>query len=657
MGAARRREGRAAERGLTAMEEKGGLVPVDDLYLFNTGKAQKAYLAFGCHHLPEKGCHRFCVWAPGAASVSVVGDFNGWDETSHPMQRGEGGVYTAFVQGAKNGDNYKYLVEGCDGVERYKADPFAFYSELRPGNASKVWSLKGYSWRDGTYLKKRRRRDPLRQPMAVYEAHLGSWRREEDGGFLNYREAADQLAPYLKSMGFTHLELMPITEYPLDESWGYQVTGYFSPTSRYGTPQDLMYLVDRMHQEGIGVILDWVPAHFPKDAHGLARFDGTCLYEHQNPLQGEQPQWGTLLYNYGRLEVQSFLISSANFFLEEYHIDGLRIDAVSSMLYLDFGKQPGQFVPNRDGGNVNYEAVAFLQALNRTLLSLHPDAVTIAEESTAFPRVTGSPEDGGLGFTFKWNMGFMHDTLDYVEMDPLFRRDHHGEMTFSMTYAFSENYLLPYSHDEVVHGKRSMIDKCFGDYWQKFATLRALYAFQYAHPGKKLLFMGDEFAQFIEWDYGKELDWFLHEYDSHSGMARFVSRLGRVYQKYRALYEIDDSWEGFQWLSVNDNQQSCLAFLRRSKPWRGKVQQVLCAFNFTPVVRSEYRLGMPCQGVLREILSSDDRRYGGSDVRNREEIHTMFIPCGDFAASAEITLPPLGAAYFEFIPDEENKDI
>ena len=627
----------------------------EDVYLFNTGEAQRAYLTLGCHYIEETKEHRFCVWAPNASSVSVIGDFNGWDGTKNVMERCEGGLFVAYIKGVKQGALYKYLIRGYDGQDHYKADPFAFYSELRPGTASRVWDLSGYEWHDEPFLKKRARTKIQKRPVSIYELHLGSWRRHEDGSFFTYRETADELAPYLKKMGFTHVELMPITEHPFDGSWGYQVTGYYSVTSRYGTPQDFMYFVDKLHEAGIGVILDWVPAHFPRDAHGLRRFDGTALFEHENPLQGEMPQWGTMLFNYGRPEVQSFLVSSAVFFMDVYHIDGMRIDAVSSMLYLNFGKEEGQYIPNKYGGTDNLDAIAFLKKLNSVILTCFAGTMMIAEESSAYPLVTKPPYDGGLGFTFKWDMGFMNDSLKYMETDHLFRKYKHNNLTFSMQYAFSENYILPFSHDEVVHGKRSMVDKMFGDYWQKFASLRAFYGYIFAHPGKKLLFMGDEFAQFIEWNFAQELDWFLLEYDSHRSMQAFVKKLNGFYQKHRALYEIEDSWDGFAWLNVDDCDNSVIAFMRSSGPWRGKVQQIVSVTNFTPVVHYDYQIAMPQTGLLREILNSDDPAFGGSGVKNLPEIRVTAHPFNGKDASARITLPPLATVYFMFDADQTTR--
>lgn len=627
----------------------------EDVYLFNTGEAQRAYLTMGCHYIEETEEYRFCVWVPNATSVSVVGDFNGWDGTKNVMEPHEGGLFVAYIKGVEHGALYKYLIRGYDGQDYYKADPFAFYSELRPGTASRVWDLSGYEWHDEPFIKKRARTKMQKRPVSIYEMHLGSWRRHEDGSFFTYRETADELVPYLKKMGFTHVELMPLTEHPFDGSWGYQVTGYYSVTSRYGTPQDFMYLVDKLHEAGIGVILDWVPAHFPRDAHGLRKFDGTALFEHENPLQGEMPQWGTMLFNYGRPEVQSFLVSSAVFFMDVYHIDGMRIDAVSSMLYLNFGKEEGQYIPNKYGGTDNIDAIAFLKKLNSVILTCFPGAMMIAEESSAYPLVTKPPYDGGLGFTFKWDMGFMNDSLKYMETDHLFRKYKHNSLTFSMQYAFSENYILPFSHDEVVHGKRSMVDKMFGDYWQKFASLRAFYGYIFAHPGKKLLFMGNEFAQFIEWNFAQELDWFLLDYDSHRSMQTYLKKLNGFYQKHRALYEIEDSWDGFDWLNVNDSDNSVIAFMRLSGPWRGKVQRIVSVTNFTPVVHYDYKIAMPQTGVLREILNSDDPAFGGSGVKNLPEIRVEANSFNGKDASAQITLPPLATVYFMFDADQTTR--
>ncbi len=616
----------------------------DEIFLFNTGEAQQAYATFGCHYIAELGMHRFAVWAPNAQKVSVVGDFNGWDGSKNRMRKLDTGVFAQFIPGLKDGDCYKYQIKGYDGQAEMKSDPFAFHAEVRPRTASKVWSLGGYHWRDGEFLNRRPNQNVLKKPMAVYEMHIGSWRKREDYLFANLREVADELSDYLVDMGFTHVEIMPITEYPLDDSWGYQVTGFYAVTSRYGTPQDLMYFVDTMHAKGIGVIMDWVPAHFPRDGHGLARFDGTCLYEHENPMQGHHPQWGTLIFNYGRPEVVSFLISSAMFFFDVYHIDGIRVDAVSSMLYLDYARNAGDFVPNEDGGNIDKSAVAFLQKLNSVILTRHPGTITVAEESTAYPMITKPPYDGGLGFLFKWNMGFMHDTLKYMSMDPLFRKHYHDKMTFSMCYAFSENYILPYSHDEVVHGKKSLLDKMYGSYDDKFASLRTLLGFMYAHPGKKLLFMGSEFGQFIEWDNNKPLDWFLLEYDKHQRLKQYVKALNTFYTGCPAFYEIDDSWEGFTWLNADNAMQSSLCFMRRAAGGR---QARVCAFNFTPVPVRQFVIGLPGSGMLKEVFSSDDSLFGGGGFHNNL-INTAKLDFAGQPYRASIDLPPLAAVYFDY---------
>lgn len=617
----------------------------DEIYLFNTGEAQQAYATFGCHYLDDIRKHRFLLWAPNARQVSVVGDFNGWDATKHPMKRLETGAYAAFISGLQDGDCYKYRIEGYDGRTVLKADPFAFHAEVRPKTASKVWNLGGYSWRDAEYLQQRPQQNVLQKPMSIYEMHLGSWRKRDDYKFASLRNVADDLSAYLEEMGFTHVEIMPVTEYPLDDSWGYQVTGFYAVTSRYGTPQDLMYFVDKMHEKGIGVIMDWVPAHFPRDEHGLARFDGTCLYEHENPMQGHHPQWGTLIFNYGRPETVSFLVSSAMLFFDVYHMDGIRVDAVSSMIYLDYARDHGEYVPNDEGGNIDKSALEFMRKLNSVILTRHPGTITIAEESTAYPLVTKPPYVGGLGFMFKWNMGFMHDTLKYMSMDPLFRQHHHDRMTFSMCYAFSENFILPYSHDEVVHGKKSLLDKMYGSYDGKFASLRTLLGFMYAHPGKKLLFMGSEFGQFIEWDHRKPLDWFLLEYEKHRRLQQYVKALNTFYRNCPAFYEVEDSWEGFVWLNVDNIRQSAMSFIRQSGR---KGEACVCAFNFTPVPVEGFVIGLPGAGTLREALSSDEERFGGG---GRQHTKVIAATCREFAGHpwrAEINLPPLTAVYFDY---------
>ena len=622
----------------------------DDIWLYNTGGARRAYHLLGCRYIPECGMHRFAVWAPHAREVSVVGDFNGWDGYAHPMWRREDEIWVLFIPGLKNGDIYKYRVVGADGNTVLKADPFAFHAETGPATGSKVWDIEGYEWTDAAYMDARRGKDAIHSPMSIYEMHMGSWRKKEGEVFPNYRSVADELVGYLKYMHYTHVELLPITEYPYDGSWGYQVTGFFAPTSRYGTPQDFMYFVDRLHSEGIGVIIDWVPAHFPRDEHGLRMFDGAPCYECSERRMAEHPDWGTMIFDYSRPQVQSFLTSSAMFFFDKYHVDGIRVDAVSSMLYLDYGRRFGEWTPNKDGGNINLGAVDFLRKLNTAVLTEYPGAITIAEESTAFPLVSRPPEVGGLGFVFKWDMGFMHDTLDYMAMDPYFRSYNHSRLTFSMMYAYSENFVLAFSHDEVVHGKASMIDKMWGDYETKFASLRALYGYQFAHPGKKLMFMGGEFAQFIEWNYNQQLDWTLLEYPVHEGMLKYVRELGRLYSSTAALWKVDDSWDGFSWLNVDDSDHSSVAFMRMSPR-----SSVVCALNFTPVRYDDFTIGLPKPGVLKELINSDDKQYGGSGILNRPEIGSEGEPFLEHPCSAKITLPPMSCIWFRFTPTPQKK--
>ncbi len=626
-------------------------IPDVDIYLFNTGEAQKAYELFGCHFIPEAGMHRFCVWAPNARAVSVVGDFNNWDAAADKMELYKNGVWAAFIPGLSDGDNYKYMMHGYDGSRVLKSDPFAFHAETRPGTASKVWNIAGYEWRDGAFMEARMKKNLFASPISIYELHIGSWRTKQGYRFPSYREVADELADYVADMGYTHVELLPLTEYPYDGSWGYQVTGFYAITSRYGTPQDFMYFVDTLHARGIGVIMDWVPAHFPRDEHGLAHFDGTWLFEHDLQLQREHPQWGTYIFNYGRPEVQSFLVSSAVLLMEEYHIDGIRIDAVTSMLYLDYARDDGQYIANIEGGNIDIGAVELLKKVNSVVLTKYAGAMTIAEESTSYPMMTKPPGVGGLGFTFKWNMGFMHDTLKYMSMDPYFRQFEHSKMTFSLYYAFTENYILAYSHDEVVHGKLSMVNKMHGDYWQKFASLKALYGHMYAHPGKKLMFMGDEFAQFIEWDFAKQLDWFLLDYDSHRGVQSYVKALNKLYTSHPAFYEVEDGWHGFEWLNVNDAMYSTFAFMRH-----GTDSHIVCVTNFTALIRESYIVALPLSGTLKLLLNSDDDAYGGSGVSPGKSIHTAPMQVNGHGYGAEVKMPPLAALYFEFIPDTEERD-
>ncbi|MED9814448.1 1,4-alpha-glucan branching protein GlgB [Anaerostipes sp.] len=636
----------------------------EDLYLFQTGKARQAYLTFGCHYQKKTKTHRFTVWAPNAKSVSVVGDFNFWNPLAHPMKGDKDGIYTIEIEGLKKGDLYKYYVEGYDGICRYKSDPFAFYAECRPDTASKVWDFDDFKWSDKRFINQRKKRQAIDQPMSIYELHLGTWRmpQEEEREFYNYREIADMLIPYLQKMGYTHVELMPITEYPYDLSWGYQVTGYYGVTSRYGTPEDFNYMINELHKAGISVILDWVPAHFPRDEHGLAMFDGTHIYDHEDPRKGSQPDWGTLLFNYGKPEVQSFLISSAMFFADIYHVDGIRIDAVSAMLYLDFGKQEGEYVPNEDGTNINYEAVDFLHNLNEALRTTYEGFLTIAEESTAYPKVTSDIDDpDGLGFVYKWNMGYMHDSLYYMELDPLYRKDNHGAIIFSMDYAYSENYILPYSHDEVVHGKGSMINKMYGAYDEKFASLRTLYGFTIAHPGKKLLFMGGEFAQFVEWRDKEQLDWFLiDQYEMHDSFHEYVAKLNEIYKAHPAFYELDQDPAGFEWCLQRDADHSVVAFIRKSKRGRGRKQeQILCVCNFTPMEWDKYQIPLPKKSKLTKILDSSELNFGGDGDVSETKVSTKRVKVPSegkvtYQQCAQISLKPLSVVYYK-IEEVEKK--
>lgn len=625
---------------------KDKYLPQDDVFLFNTGDAHKAWLLLGCRYLPEIKMHRFVVWAPNAEAVSLVGDFNGWETDATPMEKC-GTMWVCFVGGLNNGDLYKYCVTQKGGKKVFKSDPFARWSQTGLDTASKVWT-GSFKWSDGKYMDRRARRDAFTQPMSIYELHLGSWKTEPDGS-VNYVTAAHGLAGYCTDMGYTHIELLPLTEYPFPGSWGYQVTGYYAPTARYGTPDEFAEFVDILHNAGIGVIMDWVPAHFPRDEHGLALFDGTRLFECKEKRMADHPEWGTLIFDYAMPEVQSFLISSACCFFENYHIDGIRVDAVSSMLYLNYGRKDGEYTPNAEGGNINLAAVEFLRKLNTAVLSEYPGAITVAEESTAYPMVTMPPSLGGLGFSFKWDMGYMHDTLDYFATDPLFRSGKHDKLTFSMMYAFSENFILAYSHDEVVHGKKSMLDKMFGSYEQKFATLRSLYGYQFAHPGKKLCFMGSEFGQFIEWNYEQSLDWLLLDYPMHEKLQEYYRSLNKLYTSYPALYDCDKSWDGFKWLNVNDKDRSSIAFLRSARPENDSY--LICACNFIPNEHRGFVIGLPESGVLREVLSSDDVRFGGSGLHNEKPIKSRSKPFCDLPYSAQIDLPPLSTVYFEYIPE------
>ena len=627
-----------------------------DMYLLGEGTNYRAYNKMGAHPLTVEGVEgvHFAVWAPNAIRVSVIGAFNHWDGRIHPMQqRGDSGLWELFIPQLKAGDLYKYEVKGHNDFLMQKADPYAFASELRPRSASVVWDVEDYEWQDTDWMVARDRKNWLDEAISVYEVHLGSWRRnpEEKNRMLSYRELAETLVPYVKEMGYTHIEVLPITEHPFDGSWGYQTIGYYSPTSRFGTPDDFKFFVDRCHQAGIGVIVDWVPAHFPKDAHGLAYFDGTHLYEHADPRLGEHKDWGTHIFNYGRNEVRSFLLSSAVFLADVYHIDGLRVDAVASMLYLDYSRKEGEWIPNKFGGRENLEAVDFLKKFNEIIHAEYPGFLTFAEESTAWPMVSRPVYLGGLGFDMKWNMGWMHDTLNYMQKDPVFRKYHHHQMTFSMIYAFNENFILPFSHDEVVHGKGAMLAKMPGDMWQQFANLRLLYAYMFAHPGKKLTFMGMEFGQWREWQHGESLDWHLLEYDSHLGLQGLMRDLNALLKEYPCLHQIDFSWEGFEWVDLNDWENSMLITLRRG---REPDDLLVCGFNFTPMPREGYRIGLPAAGVYEEVLNTDAAQYGGSGLVNQHVIQAESVEWQGRSHSAPVVMPPLGAIYLRYRPEKKE---
>jgi 1,4-alpha-glucan branching enzyme len=620
-----------------------------DLYLFNEGSHVKLYERLGSHPMNLNGTDgtNFAVWAPDAQSVSVMGSFNGWNPASHYLSpRGASGIWEGFVPNVRPGESYKYhVVSRYHGYTVDKADPFAFHAETPPRTASIVWNLD-YDWHDQEWMASRANRNSLNAPISIYECHLGSWRRvpEDDNRSLSYREIAPQLAEYVERMGFTHIEFLPLTEHPFYGSWGYQTTGYFAATSRYGTPQDLMYLIDYLHQHRISVILDWVPSHFPTDEWALGYFDGTHLFEHSDPRKGIHKDWDSFIFNYGRHEVRSFLVSSALFWLDQYHIDGLRVDAVASMLYLDYSRQPGEWVPNAFGGRENLEAIDFLRRFNAEVYKHHADVQTIAEESTAWPMVSRPTYVGGLGFGLKWDMGWMHDTLRYIGKDPVHRKFHHNDLTFRSIYAWHENFVLPLSHDEVVHGKGSLLGKMPGDLWQKFANLRLLFAYMYAQPAKKLLFMGGEFGQWAEWAHDNSLEWHLLQYESHRQLQQWVADLNQAYRAERALHELDCDPAGFEWIDGSDSQQSMLSFMRKSK---GGDEIVAAIFNFTPIARHNYKVGVPRGGYWREILNSDSQVYGGADFGNLGGTDAQDVPSHGRAHSLNLIVPPLGAVFFK----------
>ena len=612
------------------------------VYLFHNGTNYKAYKFFGNHKI-NKDKFAFRVWAPNATAVSVVGDFNSWDNNANKCKLVAPGIWEAIVKGVNIYDCYKYAVTSPTGVVHLKADPYAVHQETRPGTGSKVYELHNYSWGDEAWQKKKENQNILAQPINIYEVHFGSWKRHDDGNFLTYREMAEQLVPYVKDMGYTHIEMLPIMEYPYDGSWGYQVTGYFAATSRYGLPEDLMYFVDCCHKAGIGVILDWVPAHFPKDAFGLYEFDGTCCYEYSDMKKGEHKEWGTRVFDYSKNEVKSFLISSAEYWIDEFHFDGIRVDAVASMLYLDYCRKDGEWTPNKNGGRENLEAVEFFKQLNSTILSNHPGSMMIAEESTAWPMITMPPDKGGLGFNFKWNMGWMNDMLRYTSMDPLFRKGNHNCITFSFFYAFSENFILPISHDEVVHGKASLLNKMPGEYDMKFDGMRLFLAYMMAHPGKKLLFMGSEFGQFIEWNYKQGLDWLLLDYDKHRQLQSFTRELNNFYNEHSELWEIDYSWEGFQWISSEDNCNSVIAFRRINS----KGEEIIAVFNWTPNNFSSYKIGVPEKGTYKVLLDTSLAKYGGDKSRKDNAYKTKSQPIHGYEQNIDLKLHGLSALFLQ----------
>ena len=636
------------------MEEKRRVKPYEigelDQYLLGQGNHYEIYKKLGAHLVEDgdkKGTY-FAVWAPNAQKVSVIGEFNDWDLTADVMERNDPvGIYTCFVEGAKENEMYKFCIETKKGELLYKADPYANYAELRPGTASRITDISKIKWTDKAWMDQRLKWDHKEKPMSIYEVHIGSWRKhpEDEDGFYNYREFAKEIVKYVHNMGYTHIELMGIAEHPFDGSWGYQVTGYFAPTSRYGTPEDFAWMINYLHKNKVGVILDWVPAHFPKDAHGLADFDGVPEYEYADPRKGEHPDWGTKIFDFGKNEVKNFLISNALFWIEHFHIDGLRVDAVASILYLDYGKKDGEWVPNEFGGNKNLQAVEFFKHLNSVVLGRNPGAVMIAEESTAWPKVTGEVEDDGLGFSLKWNMGWMHDFTEYMKLDPLFRKGAHYNMTFAMSYAYSEKYILVLSHDEVVHLKCSMINKMPGLGWEKFENLKAAYAFMMGHSGKKLLFMGQDFAQLREWSEKRELDWYLLAEKEHQQMQSWVRDLLHLYRRRKAFYEQDNTWEGFEWINADDRDRSIYSFVRHAK---GGKQNLLFVISFTPVARDDYRVGVPKRKQYRLILDSDEEKYGGTGKKRPAVYKAEKSECDGRPYSFAYPLPAYGVAIFEF---------
>lgn len=626
-----------------------------DIYLFKQGSHAKMYEKFGAHpmkHLGKSGIH-FCVWAPNAASVCVRGDFNDYAVDTHPLmlREDDSGIWEGFIEGVGLGLTYKYnIVSNFHDVVHAKSDPFAFYSEEAPKSASRIWSLESYTWSDEKWMNKRHKLNAHDSPVSVYEMHIGSWRRntQEDNRYLTYREIAQELVPYIKKMHYTHVEFMPLTEYPYFGSWGYQAVGYFSATSRFGEPEDLMYLIDVLHQNDIGVILDWVPSHFAVDMHGLINFDGTALYEHEDPRQGYHPEWGSIIFNYGRNEVKSFLISSAMFWIEKYHIDGIRVDAVASMLHLDYAREEGEWIPNKNGGNENLDAIDFLKKLNESLYKEYSDIMMIAEESTAWPMVTRPTSIGGLGFGFKWNMGWMHDTLKYMSFDPIYRQHHHQHITFSLWYAFDEHFMLPLSHDEVVHMKGSLINKMPGDEASKFGNLRAMYAYMMSHPGKKLLFMGGEIAQYSEWNFEGSLDWHLLKNPYHSKLQKMLADLNFIYKDEKALHQYDEKQIGFEWIDNEDIQHNCISYMRKCDDAKENIY-VLC--NFSNITQSKYRVGVPYAGEYEEIFNSQSSYYEGSNIGNSGKISTKKEQMHNRDYSLELTLPPLGVIYLKRVSD------